>query len=108
MQLHKLLEPDSSLIQPREHPPIHVCAPEAIAAGTSQWLRDYLLRDYEYQAVEACAGDGLCEIACPLGINTGVLMKHFRHQEHTHSQEYVARQLAENRCEVEERPLQIS
>jgi hypothetical protein len=29
-------------------------------------------------------------------------MKHFRHQEHTHSQEHVVRQLAENWDEVEE------
>jgi len=33
-------------------------------------------------------------------IEVSSLMKHFRHQEHTHSQEYVARQLAENWGEV--------
>jgi len=65
-------------------------------------VTEALLRDYEYEAVETCAGDGSCEIACPLGINTGVLMKHFRHQEHTHSQEFVALQLAENWGTIEE------
>ena len=54
-----------------------------------------LLREYEYDAIETCAGDGTCSLACPLGINTGVLMKHFRHLEHTHAQEYVAEKIAE-------------
>ena len=60
-----------------------------------------LLRDYEYDAIETCAGDGSCAIACPLGINTGVLMKHFRHMEHTHTQEYAAEKLAEHWGAVE-------
>ncbi|HYY26739.1 MAG TPA: FAD-binding and (Fe-S)-binding domain-containing protein, partial [Chthoniobacterales bacterium] len=38
-----------------------------------------LLRQYEYDAIETCAGDGSCALACPVGINTGVLMKRFRH-----------------------------
>jgi D-lactate dehydrogenase len=60
-----------------------------------------LLREYEYSAIETCAGDGSCAIACPLGINTGILMKQFRHLEHTHSEEHVAEQLAENWGKVE-------
>jgi len=54
-----------------------------------------LLREYEYNAIETCAGDGMCSLACPLGINTGVLMKHFRHLEHTRAQESVAEKIAE-------------
>ena len=61
-----------------------------------------LLRDYEYDQPSRClAGDGSCAIACPLGINTGVLMKHFRHMEHTHTQEYAAEKLAEHWGAVE-------
>ena len=37
------LQPDPSLIQPREHPPIHDRAPDDLAAGTPQWLRDDLV-----------------------------------------------------------------
>ncbi|MEJ0001048.1 MAG: FAD-binding and (Fe-S)-binding domain-containing protein [Verrucomicrobiota bacterium] len=65
-------------------------------------VAEALLCEYEYDAIETCAGDGSCALACPLGINTGVLMKHFRHLEHTHSQEYVAEKLAEHWAEVEE------
>jgi D-lactate dehydrogenase len=64
-------------------------------------LTEALLREYEYDAIETCAGDGMCSMACPLGINTGVLMKQFRHLEHTHAQEYVAEKLAEHWAEVE-------
>jgi D-lactate dehydrogenase len=60
-----------------------------------------LLREYEYEAIETCAGDGSCALACPLGINTGVLMKQFRHLEHSKVQEYVAEKLAESWSEVE-------
>ena len=41
-----------------------------------------ILADYDYDAIQTCAGDGLCEIACPVDINTGVLMKQFRRLEH--------------------------
>ena len=34
--------------------------------------------DYSYDAVETCAGDSSCALACPVGINTGELMKTFR------------------------------
>lgn len=55
-----------------------------------------LLREYEYDAIETCAGDGTCAIACPVDINTGTLMKHFRHQEHSKIQESVACGIAKN------------
>jgi len=41
--MKKLLQPDPSLIQPREHPPIRDSAPDDLAAGTPQWLRDDLV-----------------------------------------------------------------
>ena len=60
-----------------------------------------LLAEYEYDAIETCAGDGSCAIACPLGIDTGALMKRFRHMEHTQVMEYAAKKLAQNWGEVE-------
>jgi len=31
-------------------------------------------KSYQHQAIESCAGDGLCGQACPVGINTGSMM----------------------------------
>jgi len=59
-------------------------------------LSTAILQEYEYDAIETCAGDGSCALACPLDINTGSLMKSFRHQEHSRAQEYVALKIAEN------------
>lgn len=53
-----------------------------------------LLKEYEYDAVQTCAGDSSCEHACPVQINTGVMMKQFRHLEHSQGQEWVAEKIA--------------
>lgn len=39
--------------------------------------------DYAYEAVDTCAVDSLCYLACPLRIDTGVFMKRFRAARHT-------------------------
>jgi D-lactate dehydrogenase len=41
-----------------------------------------LLAEYEYDAVETCATDGSCQIACPLGIDTGKMVKELRTAQH--------------------------
>jgi D-lactate dehydrogenase len=53
-----------------------------------------ILADLDYDAIQTCAGDGSCAIACPVDINTGALMKHFRHLEHGPLAERVAAALA--------------
>jgi D-lactate dehydrogenase len=40
-----------------------------------------LLAEYEYDGIETCAADGSCMLACPLGIDTGKLVKGFRAAE---------------------------
>jgi len=60
-----------------------------------------LQRDYPYLAVETCAGDGMCERACPVDINTGVMMKAFRAAEHTAREEAVAAEVADRYALVE-------
>ena len=41
-----------------------------------------LLEEYEYHAVATCATDGSCQLACPLGIDTGRLVKELRTARH--------------------------
>ena len=67
---------------------------ETARQGGASPLRDALLSDFDYDAIQTCAGDGSCELACPVGINTGALMKSFRHREHGRTAEAVAATLA--------------
>ena len=46
--------------------------------GDSAELYDSLNRDFPYMALDTCAADGLCATACPVGIDTGQLVKRFR------------------------------
>ncbi|MEV6108682.1 FAD-binding and (Fe-S)-binding domain-containing protein [Streptomyces sp. NPDC051940] len=57
-------------------------------------VNDGLLQQYGYDAVDTCAGDSTCKLACPVGIDTGQLMKDFRHQRHSRREEKVARATA--------------
>jgi D-lactate dehydrogenase len=41
-----------------------------------------LLDEYEYDGLETCAADGTCMISCPLGIDTGKLVKALRARQH--------------------------
>jgi D-lactate dehydrogenase len=38
--------------------------------------------DYSYEAIDTCAADGLCATGCPVDIDTGLLVKRLRHEEH--------------------------
>jgi D-lactate dehydrogenase len=53
-----------------------------------------LLEQYEYDGVETCAADGSCVLACPVGIDTGVLVKQFRGRQRTPAAEGAALALA--------------
>jgi D-lactate dehydrogenase len=44
---------------------------------------DALLEQFEYDGIQTCAADGTCALACPLGIDTGKLIKDFRARERT-------------------------
>lgn len=43
-----------------------------------------LERDYQYQGIDTCAATGLCAQRCPVGINTGELVKKLRGQAANH------------------------
>ena len=56
---------------------------------------------YEYDGIQTCAGDGSCSIPCPIGINTGTLVKQLRQKEHGNRSERVALTIARNWASVE-------
>ncbi|MEU4494121.1 FAD-binding and (Fe-S)-binding domain-containing protein [Streptomyces sp. NPDC023998] len=64
-------------------------------------VQDALLAAYGYDAVDTCAGDSTCRLACPVGIDTGALMKDFRHRRHSPREERIAELTAQNFRAVE-------
>ena len=62
-----------------------------------------LQEEYQYDGIETCAGDGTCAIPCPIGINTGALIREFRAIETTSTADKVALRLAKNWSAVETR-----
>jgi D-lactate dehydrogenase len=60
-----------------------------------------LLKQYEYDGLETCATDGTCALACPVGIDTGKLVKGFRTAERSARGERVALRIAERWASVE-------
>ncbi|HVY95910.1 MAG TPA: FAD-binding and (Fe-S)-binding domain-containing protein [Solirubrobacterales bacterium] len=49
-----------------------------------------LLEEFEYEALETCAADGSCQLACPVGIDTGKFVKELRTQRHSERAEAAA------------------
>ena len=45
-------------------------------------LQKALLEEYEYESLETCAADGSCQLACPVGIDTGAMVKELRKEQH--------------------------
>jgi D-lactate dehydrogenase len=46
--------------------------------------------EFDYEALETCATDGSCQLACPVGIDTGAMVKELRHAEHSERAETAA------------------
>ena len=51
--------------------------------------------DYGYDSLDTCAADGMCALACPVGIDTGSLVKRLRSESHGRVAEEYAARLAE-------------
>jgi D-lactate dehydrogenase len=49
-----------------------------------------LLEEYEYDSLDTCAADGSCQLACPVGIDTGKLVKELRSERHSERAEALA------------------
>ena len=69
------------------------------APGSAMLAR--LQSEYQYDGIETCAGDGMCSVPCPIGINTGALVKEFRALENSPSAERIALRLAAHWSAVE-------
>ncbi len=57
-------------------------------------VAEALLRDYSYDAIDTCAADGSCALACPVGIDTGRLVKELRGRQQSWRSEAVALEVA--------------
>lgn len=64
-------------------------------------LRTALAEQYAYDGMETCAADGSCKLACPLGIDTGALVKSLRRAEQGARAERVAARAADRWAQVE-------
>lgn len=54
---------------------------------------DALAEAYQYQGLDTCAADGLCSTQCPVGINTGDLVRGIRREQnlkHQNKAEWIA------------------
>jgi len=59
-------------------------------------LQKALLEEYEYDSLETCAADGSCQLACPVGIDTGQLVRELRAGRHSERAERLALAAAKN------------
>jgi D-lactate dehydrogenase len=64
-------------------------------------LRQALLEEFEYDGEATCAADGSCRLACPLGIDTGALVKEQRQESHGERAERLALAVAKRWGAVE-------
>ncbi|MFF1476886.1 FAD-binding and (Fe-S)-binding domain-containing protein [Streptomyces sp. NPDC058301] len=74
---------------------------EVMRQSNGSPVQEALLDAYGYDAVDTCAGDSTCALDCPVGIDTGALMKGFRHLRHSPREERVAALTARHFTAVE-------
>ena len=64
--------------------------------GENPQLLAKLQKQYSYSGEQTCAGDGLCSMSCPMGINVGDLTHEIRRQNHGKTAERVGEMVADN------------
>jgi D-lactate dehydrogenase len=75
--------------------------------STDGQLYSSLDREFPYMAIDTCATDGLCAIACPVSIDTGQLVKRFRNIRASANAHRWASRIANNFA-VTERALRLA
>lgn len=68
---------------------------------TGSPLQEALLDELGYEVLDTCAADGSCQLACPVGIDTGALVKELRAERHTERGERTALAAAKHWGSVE-------
>ncbi|HYF02155.1 MAG TPA: FAD-binding and (Fe-S)-binding domain-containing protein [Patescibacteria group bacterium] len=68
---------------------------EMMRTNDDAFLKE-LREQYQYDGMDTCAADGMCATACPVGINTGELIKKMRSNEHSNFAEKNAVRVAES------------
>ncbi|MFW6348608.1 MAG: FAD-binding and (Fe-S)-binding domain-containing protein, partial [Cyclonatronaceae bacterium] len=68
--------------------------------GEQPGLLTSLEKDYDYKGLQTCATDGLCAVACPVGINTGTLVKYLRRENLGKPEKALAATIAPNMDKV--------
>jgi len=76
-------------------------------AGDAEGLAAALDRDFPYMALDTCATDGMCAMACPVNIDTGQLVKRFRNLRASPQEHEQAVRIA-NHLALAERVLRLS
>lgn len=74
---------------------------EMVRQGEDTPVRRALLREFEYDGLQTCAIDGSCLLVCPVGIDTGKLIKDFRSEQHSPAAERMALRVARRWDRVE-------
>ncbi|MGP3987095.1 FAD-binding and (Fe-S)-binding domain-containing protein [Streptomyces sp. 3N207] len=74
---------------------------ELMRQPSGSLVGENLLASYGYDAVDTCAGDSTCKLDCPVGIDTGALMKTLRHARHSSREERNAARAARHFARVE-------
>ncbi len=59
-------------------------------------LIEELENSYKYYGEQTCATDGLCELSCPVNIDTGKLIKHIRNSLQTKNEKSYSKFIANN------------
>ncbi len=70
------------------------------ASGDNPRLLKELEKDFNYLGIETCAATGLCTERCPVGINTGNLVRQLRYDKNTKYQA-ISKKLANNFASIE-------
>lgn len=73
---------------------------QELHSGNSPLLKE-LLKDYPYMGIDTCAADGMCATACPVDINTGILMREFQHERNSPLAAAIAQYAAKHFAPIE-------
>ncbi|HET7293443.1 MAG TPA: FAD-binding and (Fe-S)-binding domain-containing protein [Vicinamibacteria bacterium] len=64
-------------------------------SGAGRALREALEREFAYDGIDTCAGDGMCETSCPVKIDAGALVKELKAARHPPAAHWLAGRVAD-------------